>query len=81
MKWFAFFFLTIISIRSYSQQTVSGIVRDSLNGNYLPYVNIYNPNTDNGTTTNGSGQFTIGITGKNDTLTFSYIGYRKRRCL
>ncbi|MEY2629440.1 MAG: hypothetical protein RLZZ469_335, partial [Bacteroidota bacterium] len=46
-------------------------------GNPLPFVNIFEENTYNGTTTNEQGRFEINIkTPGNHTLLFQYLGYK-----
>jgi len=60
------------------QQTVSGTVRDDSTGNPLPGVNIKVKGTTNGTSSNGKGHYSLDVSSLQDTLIFSYIGYRTR---
>ena len=67
------FFLFIITL---SNAQVRGKVTDE-KGNPLPFVNIFEENTYNGTTTNEQGRFEINIkTPGNHTLLFQYLGYK-----
>lgn len=67
------FFLFIIT---FSNAQVRGKVTDE-KGNPLPFVNIFEENTYNGTTTNEQGRFEINIkTPGNHTLLFQYLGYK-----
>lgn len=67
------FFLFIIA---FSNAQVRGKVTDE-KGNPLPFVNIFEENTYNGTTTNEQGRFEINIkTPGNHTLLFQYLGYK-----
>jgi hypothetical protein len=64
-----------ITICSYAQ--IKGTVKDA-NGNPLPFVNIFEENTYNGTTTNEQGKFELNLksqTGKH-TIIFQYLGYK-----
>lgn len=66
----------LFCIDSYTQ-VLSGVVKDSISGELLSYVNITLLNSDKGTSTNSRGEFKIEISGDsmNDTLLVSYIGY------
>lgn len=67
------FFLFIIAL---TNAQVRGKVTDE-KGNPLPFVNIFEENTYNGTTTNEQGRFEINIkTQGNHTLLFQYLGYK-----
>jgi len=58
---------------------VKGIVLDSISKEKLPYVNIWIPNTDKGTTSNEDGTFLIKPTDSVQTIVFSAIGYQTKR--
>ena len=70
-----FYAITLLfSVVSLAQ--VRGKVTDE-KGNPLPFVNIFEENTYNGTTTNEQGRFEINIkTPGNHTLLFQYLGYK-----
>lgn len=65
---------------SYAQSTIQGKVIDSETKSELPYVNIGIPGTKIGTVSNQTGNFKLykveGVSQLNDSLTFSYIGYK-----
>jgi hypothetical protein len=64
----------LFSVVSLAQ--VRGKITDE-KGNPLPFVNIFEENTYNGTTTNEQGRFEINIkTPGNHTLLFQYLGYK-----
>ena len=68
--------LLFISVFSYAQETsVKGKVIRAENGSPLESVNIVNLNQVIGTSTNVNGEFEIGAN-VNDTLHFSYLGYK-----
>jgi len=68
--------LLFISVFSYAQETsVKGKVIRAENGSPLESVNIVNLNQVIGTSTNDNGEFEIGAN-VNDTLHFSYLGYK-----
>ncbi len=53
---------------------ITGTVKDD-KGDALPGVNIIVKGTQNGTTTDISGQYKISVPGNNSVLTFSFVGY------
>ena len=68
--------LFILFIIALTNAQVRGKVTDE-KGNPLPFVNIFEENTYNGTTTNEQGRFEINIkTPGNHTLLFQYLGYK-----
>src|SRR5690625_4852010 len=61
------------------QQTFQGTVWDADTGEALPGVNIIlkdSPST--GTVTDGTGNFSLRVPSLNETLVFSYVGYRSQ---
>jgi hypothetical protein len=64
------FFLTLSSFAQ-----IKGIVTDD-KGNPLAFVNIFEENTYNGTTSNENGKFTLNVKGDNPTIIFQYLGYK-----
>ncbi|WP_284651319.1 DUF5686 and carboxypeptidase regulatory-like domain-containing protein [Flavobacterium terrisoli] len=69
-----FLFITAISLSQ-----VKGKVTDE-KGNPLPFVNIFQENTYNGTTTNDQGKFELNIkTPGKHTVIFQYLGYKTNR--
>ena len=67
--------LLLIGFTAHSQQTVTGIVQSASNDRILENVNNVNLNHVKGATTNENGEFEIRAE-VNDTLYFSYIGYK-----
>jgi outer membrane receptor protein involved in Fe transport len=61
---------------TFAQSQITGIVSDKQTGEAIPYVTVYNLNTQYGTTTDFLGQFTIEAKEK-DSLQISYVGYEK----
>ncbi|WP_103867368.1 TonB-dependent receptor [Aquimarina sp. I32.4] len=57
----------------FGQQEITGIITDS-SGAALPYVNIVEKGSSNGTTTDDQGKYAITV-GANATLVYSYIGF------
>jgi hypothetical protein len=56
---------------------IKGVVKDSLTGKPISYVNIAVENEKMGTTSEENGEFTINIRGENRNLIFSALGYEK----
>ena len=77
MKLFKIFLFIFISFFSFGQKTVSGVVTDDL-GSPIPGVNILVVGTDQGTTTDFDGLYTIANLNDNDILQFSYVGFITR---
>ena len=67
--------LLVASVNVYAQQgiTVTGTVSD--NGGPLPGVSVRVKGTSVGDATNADGKYTVTVTGTNDVLVFSYVGY------
>jgi TonB-linked SusC/RagA family outer membrane protein len=74
-------FFLLASLFAFSQQKVSGKVTDAVTGDPLPSVTIQLKGTTSGTTTDFDGNYTITTKTENDTLTFSYLGYKTQDVL
>jgi len=59
-------------------QSVAGKVLDAQSMKPLPGVNIKVKGTTTGTTTNAKGRFSLNVPSMQDTLIFSYIGYKTK---
>jgi len=57
---------------------IKGVVKDSLTGKPIPYVNIWVENENIGSTSEENGAFFINTTGKGKKLIFSTLGYEKK---
>ena len=58
---------------------IKGIVKDSISGKGISYVNISVENENLGTTSEDNGEFTIHVTEKSKILVFSALGFEKKR--
>lgn len=67
----------VATLNDQGRKTVSGIVKDDL-GVLLPEVNILVQNSNNGTTTDFDGNFTIDVAPE-DVLVFSYLGFQDKQ--
>ena len=66
--------LLLISILTFSQKTkVSGVVKDSVTNEPLPFVNVFFDGTKVGVTTDFEGKFTIETFYATDSLVISFI--------
>lgn len=73
-------FLLLMPFWAFSQSfQISGVVLDSTNGDPLPFVNIIVNDKPIGTTTDIDGRFSLTSPQQITSLTFSYVGYKKRR--
>ena len=71
---FSLFFL--MSLTSFSQ--FKGVVKDSIDGKPIPYVNIAVANENIGTTSEENGEFTIYVSDKSKKLVFSSLGFETK---
>lgn len=60
---------------AYAQFTVTGTIVDANTGDLLVGANIYHAESDNGTTTDADGTFSLELPGDSANLRVSYIGY------
>ncbi len=58
-----------------AQRTITGTVTDAKDGSTIPGVNIMVKGTTTGTITDLNGAFSLKVTGNDQTLVFSFIGY------
>ena len=64
---------------TFAQQiTITGKVTD-IQGNPIPWTNIYEKGTTNGTTTDDDGKYTIQVKSRESILTASFIGYQDKQ--
>ena len=66
---------TFISVSTFSQYELNGIVIDAKTKEPLPYVN-YTIGANIGGTTDDNGRFSFTVNGKTDSVIFSYVGYK-----
>lgn len=72
-------FLICLFLVSFSiTAQIKGVVKDSISGEPIPYVNIWVENENIGTTSEENGEFTISSTEKNKNLIFSALGFEKK---
>ncbi|MEO8234833.1 MAG: carboxypeptidase-like regulatory domain-containing protein [Flavobacterium sp.] len=72
-------FLICLFLVSFSiTAQIKGVVKDSVSGKPIPYVNIWVQNENIGTTTEENGEFTISSTERNKNLIFSALGFEKK---
>ncbi len=74
MKKFYFLALMALSISSYAQTIITGVVTDGA-GDPLAFANILEKGTQNGTTTADDGTYSLQLSDAKATLIFSYLGY------
>lgn len=69
--------LLLISQFTFSQ--IKGVVKDSLTGNPIPYVNIWVEDENSGATSQENGTFDIKTSEKSKNLIFSAIGFETKK--
>ncbi|GAA4271833.1 TonB-dependent receptor [Aquimarina gracilis] len=79
MKKLTLILFVLITGVCYAQQTVTGVVKDP-DGSPLPGVNIVIKGTNEGTTTDFDGKYSIVVSPEN-TLVYSYIGFNNKEIL
>ncbi|MCE2732261.1 MAG: carboxypeptidase-like regulatory domain-containing protein [Chryseotalea sp.] len=68
--------LTILTTTAWCQVTVNGTVIAKEDNSALPGVYVVEKGTENKTTTDADGKFSITVTDPNSTLVFSFIGFQ-----
>ena len=71
-------FLALALVTFSLSAQIKGIVKDSLTGKPIPYVNIWVQNENIGSTSEENGTFFINTTEKGKKLIFSTLGYEKK---
>jgi TonB-linked SusC/RagA family outer membrane protein len=67
--------IVVITDKSLQQIKVTGTVKDGINGDLLPGVNVIIKGTSTGVTTDINGKYTIEVPNNEAVLVFSFIGY------
>ena len=70
--------LALVFISCSLSAQINGIVKDSLSGKPIPYVNIWVENENIGSTSEENGTFFINTTANGKRLIFSTLGYEKK---
>ncbi|OYU82186.1 MAG: SusC/RagA family TonB-linked outer membrane protein [Flavobacterium sp. BFFFF1] len=70
-------FLLLLPIAAFAQGTLSGKVTDQASGQPLPGVNVVIQGTQNGTSTDMDGNFSLSNVKRGDKLVFSFVGYKE----
>ncbi|QJW88096.1 TonB-dependent receptor [Spirosoma taeanense] len=76
MKKFVLLPVFFLSVMAYGQQVITGRVTDR-QGEALVGATIVEKNTNNGTTTNATGQYQITTRSASPVLVFSYVGFQR----
>jgi len=71
----------LLGISAMAQTTITGSVRDAKRNETLPGVTVYSNSTMTGTVTDINGVYSLNVTAADDSLIFSYIGYKTQRVL
>lgn len=74
-QFFHLFFLISFSISA----QIKGVIKDSVSGKPISYVNIWVENENIGTTSEENGEFSINTNEKNKILIFSALGFEKKK--
>ena len=78
IKHIALLLCLVNSLSFFGQKTkVSGLVKDSITGEALPFVNVFFKGTKVGVTTDLQGKFSIETFYATDSIVISFIGYKK----
>ncbi len=72
-----YFFLFLIPCVLLGQSTITGVIKD-MNSNPIPFVNVIEKGTTNGTTSDFDGSYTITLTASSGILEFSFLGYSSK---
>jgi len=72
-------FWVVLLISQFAFSQIHGIVKDSISGQLIPYVNIWVENENIGTTSEENGTFKINSSDKSGNLIFSAIGFETKK--
>jgi hypothetical protein len=61
-----------------AQETLTGKTIEKSTGNIIPFVNVVEKGTSNGTTSNMNGEFSLSVEKLPTTLRFTYLGYESQ---
>lgn len=70
--------LLLWQVDGFAQNTVSGVVKDSSTDATLPGVNVIVKGTQQGTSTDSMGNYSLEVSSLQDTLIFSFIGFQTK---
>jgi len=73
-----FFLLFVLKVNGQKEKSVKGVIFDSLTGEILEAVNIFDQQSNTGTFSNIDGSFKIKVEQWPTTLIFSFIGYENK---
>lgn len=73
-----FFLLLLILVSFTVTAQIKGIVKDSISGQPIPFVNIWVENEEIGTTSDIDGSFSLVVKNSNKNLVFSSLGFEKK---
>lgn len=76
-KIFLFLFFVFFSAYLSAQHTVTGTITDQETGQSIPGATIIENKTTNGTISDLDGSFSLKVSHENDTLIFTYVGYKR----
>lgn len=79
-KYFLIFCFLSLQVSAQKEFAINGVVLDSDSLTAIPFTYVINTRTGNGTLSDFNGRFTISGLNK-DTISFSYIGYLKKKVL
>lgn len=68
--------LCLLTLNTYGQSKVSGVVKDAVTGETIPGATVIVKGTNAGTITNLDGKYTISVMEDTDVVVFSFIGYK-----
>lgn len=70
-----FFSLAVLSVGASAQFSISGRVSSAEDNQGMPGVNVLVKGTNQGVVTGTDGRYTIGVSSREDTLVFSFVGF------
>jgi iron complex outermembrane receptor protein len=79
MKYILTTLMVFVFCNAFAQNSISGIIVDRETDTRLPFVNIYIPELESGTSTNENGEFQLAnIPNGNYKIIYSYLGYETK---
>ncbi|MFD1094775.1 SusC/RagA family TonB-linked outer membrane protein [Salegentibacter chungangensis] len=78
LMYFKILFLVLFPSVVFAQETLTGKTINDATGEVVPFVNVIEKGTSNGTTSDFDGNFSITVDALPTTLVFSYLGFEKQ---
>ncbi|SHK13736.1 TonB-linked outer membrane protein, SusC/RagA family [Reichenbachiella agariperforans] len=74
-KYLAVLLMTLVASQVFAQTSITGVVKDEINGETIPGATVIVKGTTNGTVTDLDGRYTLNISDAAEAVIISFVGY------